>query len=171
MLPLKGKLGFVSPGIQIFAKEHGTHPSLFFYFSTVTAEIKKTKGTGSRKESPSMWRKLRARAMARRREALVLEMAVWVIRETGTALPFGPPSMSKGSVRSPLDVEGRERISNVPQQANVPCDGIDLISATRKELIALKVLLQAAAKERYHELILEVLSHILRLYGRLHVIY
>ena len=101
----------------------------------------------------------------------MLEIAVWVIRETGTALPFGPPSMSKGSVRSPLDVEGRERISNVPQQANVPCDGIDLISATRKELIALKVLLQAAAKERYHELILEVLSHILRLYGRLHVIY
>ncbi|KAJ8466911.1 hypothetical protein OPV22_029463 [Ensete ventricosum] len=74
-----------------------------------------------------MWRKLRAWAMARRREALVLEMAVWVIREPGNGIAL--------RFEAPLDVEGRERISNVLQQANDPCDGIDLISPTRKELI------------------------------------
>ncbi|RRT52995.1 hypothetical protein B296_00027197 [Ensete ventricosum] len=54
-------------------------------------------------------------------------MAVWVIREPGNGIAL--------RFEAPLDVEGRERISNVLQQANDPCDGIDLISPTRKELI------------------------------------
>ncbi|RZR73872.1 hypothetical protein BHM03_00029081, partial [Ensete ventricosum] len=71
-------------------------------------------------------------------------MAVWVIREPGNGIAL--------RFEAPLAVEGRERISNVLQQANDPCDGIDLISPTRKELIGEDVIALKALDQdlRFH---------------------